>query len=144
MNFFIAHYIANEALSKIPVIFYYLLLNLLYKSKPGAYLKEVVPCPLPPLLTLPVVKEQNYWCQVTVIRLTFLMVSVACGQEGRMKGRILSPAVFKKVFDVYNFSYLILNLFDSDKFYALSRHNPKCANKMHHMWRSTKNQGQKI
>ena len=46
------------------------------------------------------------------------------------------PAIFKVVFDVYNFS-IISNLFNSDKPYALSTHNRKCANKMHHILRST-------
>ena len=52
---------------------------------------------------------------------------------------------FKNVFGVglYNFS-IISNLFDSDKPYALSMHNRKCANKMHHIWRSTQNQGKKF
>ena len=46
------------------------------------------------------------------------------------------PAIFKVVLNVYNFS-IISNLFDSDKPYALSTHNRKCANKMHHILRST-------
>ena len=44
---------------------------------------------------------------------------------------ILPPAIFKIVFDKYNFS-IFLNLFDNNKPYALSTHNRKCANKMHH------------
>ena len=46
------------------------------------------------------------------------------------------PAIFKVVLNVYNFS-MMLNLFDSDKPSALSTHNRKCANKMHHILRST-------
>ena len=53
---------------------------------------------------------------------------------------IFPPAIFKHVFDVYNFS-IILILFDSDKPYALSTRNWKCANKT---WRSTQYKGQKI
>ena len=44
---------------------------------------------------------------------------------------ILPPAIFKHVFDANNFS-IISNLFDSYKPYALSTHNQKCTNKMHH------------
>ena len=55
---------------------------------------------------------------------------------------ILPPAIFKSVFDVYNFS-IISNLFDSNKSYALCTHNRKCANKMHHIRRSTPNYGDK-
>ena len=73
---------------------------------------------------------------------TLLMVSVAYG-HGRIQGGIciLPSVIFKNVFDVYNFS-IISNLFDHD--YALGRHNETCANKMHHIWRSTQNWGQKI
>ena len=51
---------------------------------------------------------------------------------------ILPTDIFKNVFDVglYIFS-IILNLFDSNKPYALSTHNRICANKMHHIWRNT-------
>ena len=55
---------------------------------------------------------------------------------GRMRGMHPLPAIFKVVLNVYNFS-IISNLFDSDKPYALSTHNRKCANKMHHILRST-------
>ena len=53
------------------------------------------------------------------------MVSVAYGQ-GRIQGVgwvvcILPPAIFKNVFDKYNFS-IISNLFDSDKLYARLKH----------------------
>ena len=68
------------------------------------------------------------------------MVSVANGQ-GRVQGVgrgvcILPLAIFKNVFDIYNFS-VISNLFENNKPYALGTHNEKCANKMHHIWRST-------
>ena len=53
-----------------------------------------------------------------------------------MRGMHPLPAIFKVVLDVYNF-FIISNLFDSDKSYALSMHNRKCANKMHHILRST-------
>ena len=43
------------------------------------------------------------------------------------------PAIFKNVFDIYNFS-IISNLFDSDKSSAFSTHNQKCANKLHHLF----------
>ena len=43
------------------------------------------------------------------------------------------PAIFKHAFDEYNFS-IILNFFDSNKPYALSTHDRKCTNKMHHIW----------
>ena len=53
---------------------------------------------------------------------------------------ILPTDIFKNVFDVglYIFS-IISNLFNSNKPYALSTHNRICANKMHHVWRSTHN-----
>ena len=57
--------------------------------------------------------------------------------DGRMKGMHPTTSQLKNVFDVYSFS-IISNLFDSNKPYALSTHNPKCANKMH-AWRSTQN-----
>ena len=57
---------------------------------------------------------------------------------GRMRSMHPPPAIFKNVLDVYNFS-MISNLCDSDKHYALSTHNRKYANKMHHIWRSTQN-----
>ena len=60
--------------------------------------------------------------------------------EGRMRGMHLPPAIFKNVFEVYNF-FIISNLFDSSKPYALSAHNRKCARKMQRNWRSTQNQG---
>ena len=53
-----------------------------------------------------------------------------------MRGMHPLPAIFKVVLNVYNFS-IISNLFDSDKPSALSTHNEKCANKMHHILRST-------
>ena len=53
-----------------------------------------------------------------------------------MRGMHPLPAIFKVVLNVYNFS-IISNLFDSDKPSALSTHNRKCANKMHHILRST-------
>ena len=75
------------------------------------------------------------------------MVSVAYGQwlnQGLgLEVCILSPAIFKIVFDAYNFS-ITSNLFESDKPYALSTHNQKCTRQMHHIWQSTQNQGQKI
>ena len=40
-------------------------------------------------------------------------------QRGRMRGVHPSPAIFQIIFDVYSFS-IILNLFDSDKPYALT------------------------
>ena len=42
-------------------------------------------------------------------------------------------AIFKIVFDAYNFS-IISNLFDSDKPYALRMRKLKCANKMYHIF----------
>ena len=45
---------------------------------------------------------------------------------------MLPPAIFKHVFDAYNF-FVILSLFDSYEPYALSMHNRQCANKMHHL-----------
>ena len=53
-----------------------------------------------------------------------------------MRGMHPLSAIFKVVLNVYNFS-IISNLFDSDKPSALSTHNRKCANKMHHILRST-------
>ena len=53
-------------------------------------------------------------------------------QGSKMKSMLPPPAIFKNVFDVYNF-FIISNLLDSDKPYALSAHNRKCANKMHHI-----------
>ena len=53
-----------------------------------------------------------------------------------MRGMHPLPAIFKVVLNVYNFS-IISNLFHSDKPYTLSTHNRKCANKMHHILRST-------
>ena len=73
------------------------------------------------------------------------MVSVAYGQgriqEDRKMGIHLPIAIFKHVFDVYNFS-IISNFCDSNK--PLRTHNRKCANKMHHIWQNTHNQGQKF
>ena len=57
---------------------------------------------------------------------------------GRMRVMNHPSAIFKNVFDEHNFS-IILNLFDSNKPYALSTHNRKCANKTHHIWQSTQN-----
>ena len=54
------------------------------------------------------------------------------GPEGRMRGMHPPPAIFENVFNVYNFS-IISNLFDSGNPLALSTHNRKCANKLHHM-----------
>ena len=75
------------------------------------------------------------------------MVSVAYGQwliQGLgWEVCILPPAIFKHVFDAYDFS-IISNSFDSYKPYALSTHKQKCAKKMHHIWQSTQNEGQKI
>ena len=65
------------------------------------------------------------------------------GSRGVGWGVCILPAIFKHIFDVYNFS-IILILFDSNKPYALSTHNWKCANKMRHIWRSTQYKGQKI
>ena len=53
-----------------------------------------------------------------------------------MRGMHPLPAIFKVVLNVYNFS-ITSNLFDSDKPYVLSTFNRKCANKMHHILRST-------
>ena len=68
------------------------------------------------------------------------MVSVAYDQERIQRGRMrdMHPPTrdFFKCFDVYDFS-IISNLFDSDKPYALTTHNRKCANKMHHIWLSS-------
>ena len=44
----------------------------------------------------------------------------------RVRMRGMHPDIFKIVFDIYNFS-ITLNLFDSDKPYALSTHNRKRA-----------------
>ena len=63
-----------------------------------------------------------------------------------MRGMDPPTSHFQKCFDVNNF-FIISNLFDSDKPNALSTHNRKCANKMHHselgealnIWRSTQN-----
>ena len=41
--------------------------------------------------------------------------------------------IFKHVFDEYNIS-IISNLFDNNKPYALSTHNRKCMNKIHHIY----------
>ena len=58
--------------------------------------------------------------------------------RGRIRGICIHPpAIFKNVFDVYSFSKFQRFLFDSNKPYALSTHKQKCANKMHHIWRST-------
>ena len=50
-----------------------------------------------------------------------------------MGGASPPPAIFKHAFDEYNFS-IISNLFDDNKPYALSTHNRKCTNKMHHIF----------
>ena len=68
-----------------------------------------------------------------------LIVSVVMARadpKGELGVCILPPAVFKNVFDAYNFS-IISNFCDSDKLYAIRTHNQKCAKKMHHIWRST-------
>ena len=48
------------------------------------------------------------------------------------------PAIFKYAFDEYDFP-IISNLFDNNKPFALSTHNRKCTNKMHHIWCNTQN-----
>ena len=66
---------------------------------------------------------------------TLLMVSVVMAKAdpgSRMEVCILPPTVFKNVFDVYNVS-IISSHFDSDKPYAISTHNRKCAKKMHYI-----------
>ena len=57
---------------------------------------------------------------------------------GNMGDASPPPTIFKHVFDEYNFS-IISNLFDNNKPYALSTHNGKCTNKMHHIWCNTQN-----
>ena len=60
------------------------------------------------------------------------MVFTAYGQDRiqriGMRGTTLPSAIFKNVFDAYNFT-IISNLFDSIEPYALSTHNEKCAKK---------------
>ena len=53
-----------------------------------------------------------------------------------MRVIILPTAIFKTVFDEYNFSIIsnLFQVFDSNKPYALSKHSRKCANKMHHIF----------
>ena len=59
--------------------------------------------------------------------------------QGGMWGMHPPPsAIFKHVFDEYNFS-IISNLFDNNKPYALSTRKGKCTNKMHHIWCNTQN-----
>ena len=59
-------------------------------------------------------------------------IVISTGRDG-----CISPsAIFKHVFDEYSFS-IIMNLFDNNKPYALSTHNRKCKNKMHHIWCNT-------
>ena len=53
--------------------------------------------------------------------------------SGGMSGMHPPPAIFQHVFDEYKF-FIISNLFDNNKPYALSTHNRKCTNKMHHIW----------
>ena len=65
------------------------------------------------------------------------LLSVRAGADpGGCGGCIPPPAIFKHVFDEYNFS-IISNLFDNNKAYALSTHNRNCTNKMHHIWLNT-------
>ena len=80
-------------------------------------------------------EKRKPWYQRTEICQTdgFCCLWPETDPGGRMRD---PPASFKHVFDVYNFS-IISNIFDSDKPYALSTYNRKCANKMHHIWRST-------
>ena len=77
---------------------------------------------------------------MTEICQTFLMVSAAYGQgriQGvKMRGTHLPPVIFRTVFDAYNF-FIVSNLFDSNKPYALSTHNRTCANKIHHIFGET-------
>ena len=85
---------------------------------------------------------KNVFNVCNLICQTLLMVSVAYSwSEADPGSRMMRcmhppPAIFKNVFDVCNFS-IISNLFDCDKSHALSTHNQKCANKTHHIWRST-------
>ena len=65
------------------------------------------------------------------------------GSRGRMRGMYPPPAIFNYVFDVYYFS-VISSLFDSDKLYALSTHDRKCAKNMRHMWQRTQNRVKKF
>ena len=105
-----------------------------------------MPCPSFLLTLLFSKKEQNFWCLMSEICQTFLMVSVVMAKTdpgGRMRGMHPPTSRFQKCFDAYNFS-VISNFFDSDKLYALSTHNRKCAKKMQHIWRSTRNWGQKL
>ena len=55
------------------------------------------------------------------------------GSRGNVGDASSPPAIFTDVFDGYSFS-IISNLFDNNKPYALSTHNRKCTNKMHHIW----------
>ena len=52
--------------------------------------------------------------------------------QGMWKMHSPPRAIFKHVFDEYN-SFIILNLFDNNKPYALSTHNRKCTNKMQYL-----------
>ena len=67
---------------------------------------------------------------MTQICLTLLIVSVGYGQ-GRIRGlglRNMHPptTIFRNVSDEHN-SFIILNLFDNNKPYALNTRNRKCA-----------------
>ena len=81
--------------------------------------------PGPPCLP----RSATYGFQVTLL-------SVRAGADpGRdVENASLPPAIFKHVFDEYNFFIpVILSLFDNNKRYALSTHNRKCTNKMRHI-----------
>ena len=58
---------------------------------------------------------------------------VISADRGEFREDAPPPAIFKHVFDECSFS-IILNLFDDNKPDALSSHNRKCMNKMHHIW----------
>ena len=76
--------------------------------------------------------------KVFVVRDEALHFSEALGFS--LPSLLANPALhpphqpFSKTFLMNTVFSIMLNLFDNNKPYALSTHNRKCANKMHHIW----------
>ena len=70
-------------------------------------------------------------------------VVISAGMDGS-RGDAPPYQPFSNIFfDEYSFS-IISNLFDDNMLYALSTHNRKCMDKVHHIWWNTQIYGQKI
>ena len=102
-------------------------------KKKEAYLDKrgIVPCP-PPFLTLPLSKKEK------------LLVPSDLNIPGFFDGfciykKCIPTSHLQKKFLMYTIFVIILNLFNSNTFYAVSTHIENYANKMHRIWRSIQN-----